>query len=265
MWGTMERESVFRSLPRFLLLLLTSLLLIFFENFHWTRPVRAVVEQGTRPVKLSLYRGKQKFWATFSFLSFWRSGQQKIKYLEERNRELQVEAQKTKALEEENRTLRAQLKVVLPSNWELLPAQTLGKTRYLTIDKGEKEGVKIGQVVILKNILVGKVVAVSLQESQVRLPADPESKIPVRTAKTGAEGLLVGQFGRGMVLEKVTQGESLEGEDLVVTTGESGYPKDLIIGKVSWVEKKESEVFQKAGVEPSLNFDEIEVIFLVKT
>jgi len=260
----MGRESVLKSLPHFLLLTLVSLLLIFFENFGWTKPIHGVSEKATRPVKLIFYRAQTRLSSTFSFLSFWRYGQQKIKYLEERNREFQVGDQKTRALEEENRSLRSQLGVTLPSEWELEPAQVLGKTRHLTIDKGEKDGLKIGQVAIFQNILVGKVVKVGLYESEIELPTDPESKIPAQTAKTRAKGLLMGQFGDRMTLEKVTQGESLEEEDSVVATGEGGYPKGLIIGKISWVEKKESEVFQKAGVVPSLNFDKLEMVFLVK-
>lgn len=260
----MGRKSVLKSLPQFLLLILISLLLIFLENFNLLNPFHVLAEKGIRPTKLLFYRSQRRALDTLSFLSFWRLGEQKLKYLEERNRELVVEAQKAKALEEENRTLRIQIGAPLPSDWQLQPAQILGKTRYLTIDQGEKEGVKTGQVVILKNILVGKVVEVGSHESQVELPTDPESIVPVQTSKTHARGLLSGQFGRGLSLEKVTQDESLTADDIVQTTGEGGYPRDLLIGKIGWVEKNESEVFQKAGVEPLLNYEEIEIVFLIK-
>lgn len=261
----MGRESIFKSLPHLLLLFLISLLLIFFEDLGWTKFVHATGERGTKPVKLTFYRGRQKIISALSFLTFWRSGTQKIKYLEQRNLELLVEAQKSKALEEENNALRAQLQIPLPSSWKLEPAQTLGKTRYLAIDKGDKAGIKIGQIVIFQNILIGKVVKVNPFESQIELPTDPDSKIPVRTLKTRAQGLLTGQFGEMISFEKVTQEERLELGDLVLTSGEGGYPKGLIIGKITKVEKKESEVFQKAEVEPSLNFDELELVFLLKT
>lgn len=260
----MGREAVSKSLPQFLLLVLISLLLIFFENLGFLKPAHVLAEKSTKPVKLTLFRSWQKTQSAFSFLTFWRSGSQKIQNLEERNRELLVEAQKAKVLEEENRTLRAQLKISLPSDWHFQEAQTLGKSRYLTLDKGEKDGVKVGQVAILKNFLVGKVIKVSPYESQVELPTDPEGKIPVRTASTGARGILSGQFGKGMVLEKVTQGEILEMGDLVETTGEGGYPKGLMVGKIAWVERKENEVFQKAGLEPMLNYDSLEWVFLIK-
>lgn len=261
----MGREGVLKSLPLFLFLVLTSLILIFLENFGWTKSLHNLVELGSKPVKLNLYRSQQGVSATFSFLTFWRSGEQKIKYLEERNRELLVEAQKVNALIEEDKILRAQLEVALPAEWKLEPAQTIGKTRYLTVDKGSGEGITLGQVAVIKNFLVGRVIKVGVHESQIELPTDPDSKIPVQTVKTRARGLLTGQFGKGLALEKVTQGEILEKEDLVTTTGEKEYPKGLIIGKISGVEKNESELFQKAQVEPSLNFEELEIVFLIKT
>ncbi|MDP3998133.1 MAG: rod shape-determining protein MreC [bacterium] len=261
----MGRESVLKSLPHFLLLVLISLVFLFLENFGWVKPIHAVAEWGTKPVKLVFYHSGQQLRGNFYFLTFWRTGEKKIRSLKDRNQELLVEAEKARVLEEENRALRAQLGITLPADWELELAQTLGKTRYMAIDKGEKEGIYLGQVAIVKKFLVGRVVKVNPHESQIELPSDPESKIPIMTVKTQARGLLTGQFGRGMNLEKVTQGESLETEDLVVTTGEDGYPKDLIVGKISWIEKKENEVFQKAGVEPALDFDGLEVVFLIKT
>ena len=260
----MVHEAVLKSLPRFLFLVLTSLLLLFSENFGWVQPLRAGFEQGVKPIKLTFYRSRQQLYSTLSFLTFWRTGQQKIKYLEERNRELLVEAQKAAVLGEENKVLRDQLEVLLPSDWELILAQTIGRGRYLVIDKGEAEGVRLGQVAILEKILVGRVVKVSAHESQIELPTDPASIIPVQTIKTKARGLLTGQFGKGMALEKVTQGEILEKEDIVVSTGEKDYLKGLIIGKIGNIEKNESELFQKAEVESSLNFEELEFVFLVK-
>src|SRR3989304_6423747 len=178
----MGREAVLKSLPQFLFLVLISLLLIFFENLGWLKPAHAFAEKGTKPAKLTLFRSWQKTQNSFSFLSFWRSGSQKIQNLEERNRELLVEAQIAKALDEENRTLRAQLKISLPSDWQFQEAQTLGKNRYLFLDKGEKDGVKVGQIAVLKNFLVGKVIKVSSYESQDEMTADPEGKIPVRAS-----------------------------------------------------------------------------------
>lgn len=252
-------------MPLFLFLVLASLILLFGENFGWTNFLHGVFEQGAKPVKLVFYRSAQQVQTTFSFFTFWRSGEQKLKHLEERNRELMVEAQKVKALTEENKILRDQLEVALPAEWVFDPAQTIGRSRYLTIDKGAEEGVVLGQVAVVKKILVGKVIDVSTHESQIELPTDPESSIPVQTVKTGARGILSGQFGKGMAIDKVTQGEVLEKEDIVTSTGEGGYLKGLIIGKIGSVEKSESELFQKAQVEPVLNFAELEFVFLVKS
>lgn len=252
-----------QTLSAFLVLILISLALLLLENFGFLNSLRNTFSFFLVPLKRGVYKTSLTVKKQFTFLTFWQEKEGKIRDLEEKERLLLVFEERVRQLEEENRILRAQLEAPLPPSWEFLPAKTLGLTRFLAIDKGEKDGVRKGQGVLFQNIWVGKVVKVFPSESLVELPIDPESRIPVITGKTNARGILVGQFGKGILLDKVTSQERLELEDSVVTTGEGGYPKGILVGKIEKIEKKEEEIFQKAQVKTLLPFKELEMVFVV--
>lgn len=251
-------------LPLFLFFIFITLFVILTENAGLLKPLRVLAEKITLPLRGGIFQTWQGGNQTFQALISWRTNEQKIIKLEKEVKTLQNQTLQMGLLAEENKALRQQLEAPLPASYQFLPAKTLGLVRYLVIDKGEKDKVQVGATVISENILLGKVTAVTPQTSQVLLPIDPDSKIPVRTFKTGARGLVVGEFGTKAVLTKVLQSEILETGDLVVTTGEGGYARDLLLGKIGKISKNEVDPFQKAEVESLLDFAKLENVFLLK-
>lgn len=248
----------------FLFLILFSLFLILAENFGWIKTIRSAVEKGTIPTKMVAYRTWQGISGSFSGLFSLSNCPQKIADLEKQIEEYLVLSVKLNVLEEENKALRRQLEAPLPPTTKFLPAKTLGLTKYLTIDKGEEDGVKPGMIVVSENILVGKIIQVTPKTAQVILPTDPDSKIPSRTIKTNARGLVEGQFGTGAVFDRVLQAEVLESGDLLVTTGEGEYERDLLIGKLTRIEKVPVEPFQKGEITPLLDYSKLVNVFVIK-
>lgn len=257
----MEKEKI---LPIFLFFVLLSLVLIFAGNVGLTRPVQSAFEITTNPLRTGFYRAWQGVNSSLSALGTLRSGPKRISELESQVRELESLRVKLRTLEEENSALRKQLEAPLPATFKFLPAKTLAKTRYLTIDKGEDDGVRQGMIVISEDIFVGKVIKTAAKTSQVLLPSDPDSKIPVQTFKTQAHGLVIGEFGTRTVLDKVLQAEVLAVGDLVVTSGEAEYPRNLIVGKIEKIEKAEVQPFQKAKLAPLLDYGKLIDVFVIK-
>lgn len=250
-----------KSTPFLSVFILISIFLLFGETLGWTKPLRAITEPGINPVKWGFYHSSQKIREKFEFIGAFRVGQAKTKTLEEEIARLTAQNQRLKDLENENQTLRMQLGSSKKISRKLLPTQVIGFNSF-TLDAGEKEGIKVGQVVLFQDNMVGKISRVSPFSSQVMLITDPQSKITVKTTG-GAFGILVGQYGEGLSLEKVVQGDVLNEGDTVVTGGDESFPKGLVAGKIGKVEKKESEVFQKAQVKPLLNFEKLELVFVV--
>lgn len=182
--------------------------------------------------------------------------------IEKLKRENEVFKNKINSLTAENESFRKLLQAPLPSSWEFIPASVIGFSRYLSIDKGEEDGVKIGNVVISENILVGKVISVTPKTAKVILPQDPQIKIPVRT-ENGSRGEVSGQFGTKIVLENVLQKESLEEGERIITSGEE-YPAGLLLGKVTKVIFDEREPYKKAELTPLLDYDKLTTVFVKK-
>lgn len=165
----------------------------------------------------------------------------------------------------ENQALRIQLgakrQSPLLEDKNLLPAGVLAvNTDFMIIDKG-KQDVAEGAIVVYKNILIGRVVAVSTNRSRVELVTRLGSKIVAKTQK-GALGIVGVAGGGGLVLEKVTLKETLEVGDLVVT-GPDGFLPDLLIGQITKVLREESALFQKAQLKSPIDSRFIETVFIV--
>jgi len=258
-----------RSFRRFLPLFLLCLLFLGLDSLGWTKPVRGMVEKSTNPLKGGIYHQVQnsKF-KIQSLRSLWQESEslkKKLGELEREKAELKIENSKLKI---DNQAMRRLLQAPLPPEWRFLAAGVIGRTRYLTIDKGRREGVKKGMVVVFENVLVGRVTQVSEKAAKIILPNDSESKIEVEIRAGEREsgrvrGALVGEDGR-LVLTEVLQGERIEVDDLVVTSGgEEIFPPNLLIGKVVKIEKEERQPYQKAEVEPLVDYDRLETVFLI--
>lgn len=261
----MTSRSFSSSAIYFVFLSLISLGLFFLDSQRLLVSVRGAFDTISVPSKGVMYSSKKRLDDAFSFLTFWKNGTVKLRFLEQRVAELTVDSEKLAALEKENTALRDQIGVTSPNTYTLILAQTIGFDRYLFINRGVADGVKKGMAVLSKDIFVGTVINTSWRSSSVLLPTDPDSKIPVQTVKTGAKGILLGQFGSSIMMDKVVQSEELTLGDTVVTSGEGNLPRGFVVGTVEKVYKQETELFQKAEVKALLNFGHIEYVFVDAT
>ena len=103
--------------------------------------------------------------------------------------------------------------------------------------------------------------------SQVLLPSDPDSKLSVFSqGEAGrSQGILIGQFGSEMLMDKILHQEPINIGDLVYSEGLEGeLPRGLIIGKVSQVFTRENEVFKQAKVEGVFDTKNLDVVFVME-
>jgi rod shape-determining protein MreC len=180
----------------------------------------------------------------------------------ELERKVEVLENKIALLEQENQTLRKQLEAPLPPDLELLPAKVIGKSRFLFIDKGEKDKVKIGQSVISEDVFIGQVYKIGERSAKVLLLKDPESKIPVTTNR-GAMGLLQENNGR-LEISKILQKDELEEGDFVSTSGDKKIPSGILVGKISKVLEEGAQVYKSAVVEEAIDYKDLLYVFIVR-
>ena len=137
--------------------------------------------------------------------------------------------------------------------------------RSIIIDKGTDDGVQVGMPVEGARGLVGQVFRVTANLAQVVLITDSASSIPARLGTSRATGLLRGGgLGGSMTIEWVNLQHQIEVGELVLTSGLGGkFPQDMVIGRVVEVERSEAELFQKAVVQAAVDFEALELVFVV--
>ena len=135
----------------------------------------------------------------------------------------------------------------------------------ILIDQGYDDGVRVGMPVEAARGLVGQVYRVTNNAAQVALLNETASAIPVRLGTTRATGMLRGA-GRGALptIDWIDLQYEVEVGELVVTSGLGGkFPQNLVIGRVVQVDRNEAELFQRAVVQPAVDFNALETVFVV--
>jgi len=145
----------------------------------------------------------------------------------------------------------------------------------LTVNRGSDDGIKANDPVVAHLGLVGKVISVTPKTSEVLLITDGEGQVSalVRgSAGEGTFGIVQGTYQSGSRLTASGQLQMLFRRednvnigDLVLTSGLGGvYPKDIPLGKVKEVQLDKSGLLKTAYIEPLVNFDSLEEVYIVK-
>jgi len=134
----------------------------------------------------------------------------------------------------------------------------------LLIDKGEKGGISKDMAVIVSEGVVGRVIEVSAHTAKVLLVSDPNSAVDVIIQRSRAQGIMEGKVEEVGILKYVQKSDDIQMGDKVITSGLGGiFPKGLIIGTVTKVERKRPGVFQYIEVTPTVNFSRLEEVLVL--
>ena len=137
--------------------------------------------------------------------------------------------------------------------------------RYITINVGAMQGVKVGMPVISNGPgLVGRIAQVYPRTSQVQLLTDTESAVAALLQTSRVTGLVVGQPDGTLRMEYIPQEEAINVGDIVLTSGLGGVmPKGLVIGQVTEVQQVGYALFQSAVVRPAVDFSRLELVLVI--
>lgn len=136
--------------------------------------------------------------------------------------------------------------------------------RSITINRGARDGLRVGMPVVTGQGLVGRILDVSANASRVLLITARDSAVSARLQTTRVEGSVLGQTGGNLRMTMIPLGESIQVGDLVITSGLGGnFPPDIVIGVVTSVRQFEFELFQEAEVTSLNNFDSLEFVLVI--
>lgn len=137
----------------------------------------------------------------------------------------------------------------------------------MTINKGKKDGISIGNAVVTSEGLVGKIEKVTNNTSLVKLitSTDDTNKISVKARNNDIYIYKVLEHENNkLIVNGIDNNLNLVGET-IVTSGLSDYlPSGIIVGKVESIENDKYGVSKKLVIKSLVNFDNIRFVTVLK-
>jgi cell shape-determining protein MreC len=124
---------------------------------------------------------------------------------------------------------------------------------------GFEDGVAVGSVVTAEMTLVGIVREVSARQARVDLLTSPLERPILARTESGAQGLVVGD-GRRILLTEVSRQAELNPGERVVTVGQEGIGRNILIGTIRSVENRPSAPTQTAFIDQYISFYEAVIV-----
>lgn len=156
-------------------------------------------------------------------------------------------------------------------SFQPLAARVVGKEpaywyQTIVVDRGRKDDVLEGMIVLAPSGVVGQVIHTSEHYSKVLLANAPSSAIDAMIQKNRTRGILKGAGEQGYVLHYVLKNADVEVGDYIVTAGIGGiFPAGIPLGRVSKIHKKKRGMFQEIEVQPNVDFQKLEFVFIDPT
>ena len=150
----------------------------------------------------------------------------------------------------------------------LLTARVVGRDpalwfQTIVIDRGKEDDVVEGMVALSPEGVVGQVIHTANHYSKVLLDNAPSSAIDALVQKNRVRGILKGAGKNGYTFQYVLKNTDVAVGDHIVTAGIGGvFGSGIPLGKVSAVHHRERGMFLDIEVEPSVDFQKLEVLFI---
>jgi len=205
--------------------------------------------------------------------------------LKEENESLKKQISK---LEDENRDylniigktdyLKNELKLLDKTDFKLIASQIVGKEpgnwfNRFTIDKGEKDGIKKGDIVIqgveieqntIIEGIVGRVVDVGDRWAKVVTIVDEDSNISFKVLRTQDGGIVSGSMDgkiSGYLFDD--KADIIKGDKLYTSGLGGGFIEDLYLGEVNEVISEDEDLMKKIEVKPAINFKKLYKVYVI--
>ncbi|NKF23861.1 rod shape-determining protein MreC [Solimonas marina] len=171
---------------------------------------------------------------------------------------LSAKLSKMDALEAENRRLRELLASSAHLPDQVLVAEIIAVNQdpyrhQITLNRGSRDGVYVGQALVDAHGVMGQVVDVAPNTSKALLVTDPDHGMPVEINRTGLQTIAVGLGDeRGLRLPFLPSNADIKDGDLLVSSSLGGrFPAGYPVGTVYDVKPVAGEHFMEAYAYPA--------------
>ncbi len=139
-------------------------------------------------------------------------------------------------------------------------------SRIIFLSRGSRDGVRRDMGVMTPDGVVGKVLAVFPDTSQVLLLSDKESGVGALLATSRTQAPVNGTGEPLLQMEYVSNDIKVQSGETVLTSGQDRiFPKDLPVGAVVDVKSDHRSAFQQISVRPAARLDQLEEVLVLLT
>ena len=245
------------------IVLIVALVLMWFDskNPEWFKPIRSTTHAAMQPIyELSLLPSYAKHWSSSSL--------QSKEALRRENMQLktqlihaQAKLQQQDYILAQNARLQGILSTTRPEQFDLNLAQVIGTDTNLlrqivVLNKGEQDGVQVGQTVIDEVGILGQIINVYPNTSRLLLITDEQQSVAVTVKRTGQRAIVTGEgIPTSLRLNYVFKTSDVRVGDELVSSGLGGrIPAGYRVGRIAHVEDTQEDNFRSIEVTPAANF-----------
>ncbi len=232
-----------------------------------SRLIRVWAVTTVTPLEKGIVRlqtGATGIWRNYVYL---RGVRQQNRELQQQIQQLQLDQVRLKQDAEQAHRLQSLLGFKEQFIAQTTAAQVIGssgseQSRIVYLDKGSKQGIERDMAVISSDGVVGKVILVFANTSQVLLINDQSSGVGAILEQSRLQGILKGKASGELVLDKIMSDEDVKpGEKVLTSGGDQIFPKGLPIGSVTRVST--GSQFLQVTLRPSAALDHLEEVLVI--
>lgn len=210
-------------------------------------------------------------WASDSFAAR-TTLQEENEHLHREQLLLRERLQRFEGLQQENARLRELLEASQRLEQRVMVAELLSVDldpykQEILLNKGSRDGVRVGQPMIDAEGVMGQVVRVNPLHATAILVTDPSHALPVQVIRNGLRTLAVGTGSpERLELRHIPNSADIRVGDIVTTSGLGGrFPPDYPVAEVTEVERLTGEPFARVEARPLARIDRSREVLLVWT
>ena len=253
----------------------TFLGLIIFTSAKQYNGLESSAGSALNPLQKILYSVNRSAKDFVDFFLNFSDVKEENKNLKNENEELKEKLSQYSDLEEENTRLKSVLDFEeTRSQYDYISTNIIhyagaGVVDGYVVDKGSKDGIEVGMVVIASEGLVGRVSKVGGNWSIIQCIINENIKVSVMPESTRENsGILEGYTDRNKnmytKIQYLPMDSQIKEGDVVLTSGLGlVYPKEIRVGEVLSVEEDKVKVMKSAIVKPFVDFEKLEELFLI--
>lgn len=252
-------------------LLALSLLLTVLDGRDMLDPVKSLASGFITPISRTLTDAGSSLNSDSSSASE-SELQQRLEDVTRERDELAAENARLREMVAENDELRSQLGFqqthpeLTAVTASVIGRDPSGVEKFILIDRGSNDGIKVGMAVVSPAFLVGEVIEVDENRSKVLLLIDAGFQTGARLQISRGSGIVYGlwQAGGRAEMRHIPIDTEVNPDETIVTSGRSlMIPEGLIIGKILEIHRDELGSEITLSVLPLVDFDALETVTVI--